>query len=320
MLKFLCLEDIMRVIFMGSPQVAVPALEQLVIAKYNIVAVYTQPDRPAGRGRSLATSAVKEAALQHDLKVMQPESLRPPEVLAELAAFKPDVIVVCAFGQILPQKLLEIPPCQCLNVHYSLLPRHRGASPVMAAILDGDEFTGVSVQLVRMKLDTGPLLASAAIPIVPGDTTGTLSDKLSIIGAGLIEEALSGWLRGEISPREQDESKATYFGQINKEEGEIDWTRPAEEIWRRVRAFQPWPGTYTTWKGKQLKINEASMIAGETSGECGKVVSLNNNGVGIITGKGILHIINIQPEGKKPMQAASFMHGQKDFIGSKLQD
>jgi methionyl-tRNA formyltransferase len=310
----------MRVIFMGSPQIAVPALEQLAEGKYNLVAVYTQPDRPAGRGKNLRASAVKEAALKHGIKVYQPESLKAAETLAEMAALKPEVIVVCAFGQILPQALLDIPPWQCVNVHYSLLPRHRGASPVMAAILAGDEFSGVTVQLVRKKLDTGPLLASAAVAIDAKDTTGTLSEKLSIVGATLLDDALSGWLRGEITPREQDESRATYFGQITKEEGEIDWSQPAEEIWRRIRAFQPWPGSYTTWKGKQLKINEAEVNDKETIGSCGAVIALPEykHGVGIATGQGILRVIKIQYEGKKAMDTAGFIHGQRDFIGSKL--
>jgi methionyl-tRNA formyltransferase len=310
----------MRVIFMGSPQIAVPALEQLAAGKYNLVAVYTQPDRPAGRGNNLTASAVKEAALRHGIKVYQPETLKPAETLAELAALKPDVIVVCAFGQILPQGLLDIPPYQCINVHYSLLPRHRGASPVMAAILAGDEFSGVTVQLVRKKLDTGPLLASAVVPIDAWDTTGSLSEKLSIVGATLLDEALSGWLRGEITAREQDETQATYFGQITKEKGEIDWSHQAVEIWRRIRAFQPWPGSYTTWKGKQLKINEAEVIDTNIEEACGTVIRLPEykHGVGIITGQGILRVMNIQFEGKKAMDTAGFIHGQRDFIGSKL--
>ena len=310
----------MRVIFMGSPQIAVPALEQLAAGNYNVVAVYTQPDRPAGRGKSLTASAVKEAALKHGIKVYQPESLKPAETLAELAALKPDVIVVCAFGQILPQGLLDIPPCQCVNVHYSLLPRHRGASPVMAAILAGDEFSGVTVQLVRKKLDTGPLLASAAVPINAKDTTGSLSEKLSIVGAALLDEALSGWMRGETIPREQDENQATYFGQITKEAGEIDWSQPAVEIWRRIRAYQPWPGGYTAWKGKQLKIIEAEVNVKDISGAYGTVVALPEikHGVGIITGNRIIRVMKIQYEGKKAMDAAGFIHGQHDFIGSKL--
>jgi methionyl-tRNA formyltransferase len=216
--------------------------------------------------------------------------------------------------------VLEIPPKQCINVHYSLLPKHRGASPVAAAILAGDEYTGVSIQLVRMKLDTGPLLISAAIPISPDDNTGTLSSKLSVVGAALLQEALTGWLRGEITPREQDESQASYFGQVKKEEGEIDWSKPAVEIWRRIRAFQPWPGCYTYWKGKQLKINDASVITDGEEKEPGKVVLIpgKQESAGVTTGDGVLKINIIHYEGKRAMSAHEFIRGQRDFIGSKL--
>lgn len=307
----------MKIVFMGSPSVAVPALEQLIKDKYNIAAVYTQPDRPAGRGMGLTASPIKQAALKYGLPIEQPESLKPDTVLEKLASYKPDVIAVCAYGQILTQGVLDLPPKKCINTHFSLLPRHRGAAPVMAAILEGDEFTGVSIQIVRMKLDTGPLLASTAIPVNKWDTAGTLAPKLSIIGAHILGEALGGWLRGEITPVEQDEAKATYFGQIKKEEGEIDWTKTAEEIWRRVRAFNPWPGCYTQWKGKQLKINEAEPVTAEETGNPGTVINLGNN-VGVNTGKGILKLKNVQYEGKKAMSAQSFIQGQREFIGAKL--
>jgi methionyl-tRNA formyltransferase len=312
----------MRIVFMGSPQLSVPSLEQLLSSKHEIVAVYTQPDRPAGRGRGMTASAVKEAALKRGIKVEQPESLRAAEALAQLAAYQPDVIVVCAFGQILPQALLDIPPYQCINVHFSLLPKHRGASPATAAILTGDEFSGVSIQLVRKKLDTGPVLAAAAIPISTMDNTGTLAEKLSIIGAHILQEALEGWLRQEIIPLPQDEAGASYFGQVKKEDGEIDWTKPAVEIWRHVRAYYPWPGCYTTWRGKQLKINEAVVLAGESASPPGSVIALTGESaeLGIITGDGILGVRRLQYEGKRDMAAAEFLRGQRDFIGSLLPD
>jgi methionyl-tRNA formyltransferase len=307
---------------MGSPRFSVPSLEQLLGGGYEVVAVYTQPDRPSGRGRSLAVSPVKEAALKWRIPVMQPDSLQSADSLEQLAALKPDVIVVCAFGQILPQALLDIPPRQCLNVHFSLLPRHRGASPVAAAILAGDEFTGVSIQLVRFKVDTGPILAAAPIPISPDDNTEKLMEKLGIFGAHLLQEALSGWLDGTIEPLPQDESKATYFGQVKKEDGEIDWRLPAVDVWRRVRAYYPWPGGFTYWRGKQLKINEAFYIPGEGAKENGRVVGLPQaeGGLGIKTGEGILVVRNIQYAGKKAMSAAEFLRGQRDFMGAKLPD
>jgi methionyl-tRNA formyltransferase len=310
----------LRIVFMGSPQFSVPSLEQLVINNFDIVAVYTQPDRPSGRGRGLAVSPVKDAALKCGLPVLQPENVGSAEALAELAALKPDVIVICAFGQILSQALLDIPPRQCLNVHFSLLPRHRGASPVAAAILAGDAFTGVSVQLVRLKLDTGPVLASASVPILPWDNTGTLTEKLSIVGAHLLQEALTGWLRDEIKPVPQDESRANYAGRVKKGDGEINWQLPADEIWRRVRAYYPWPGCYTYLKGRQLKINAASALPGGKDKETGRVIALpgGEGGVGITTGDGILALSTVQYAGKKAMPAAEFIRGQRDFIGSRL--
>ncbi len=308
----------MRVVFMGSPGFAVPALERLILGGYDVVGVYTQPDRPAGRGRAPASPPVKNAAVQRGLPVFQPESLRSPEALAQLEQLKPDVIVICAFGQILTQAVLDIPPRQCVNVHFSLLPRHRGASPVAAAILAGDIFTGVSIQLVRVKLDTGPILTRAAVPISPHDNTGSLTEKLALVGADLLLEALTGWLRNEITPRPQDEAEATYFSQIDKEAGEIDWTLPAVEIWRRVRAYYPWPGGYTTWRGRQLKILEAEVLTGEKSPGAGKVVALSGQRVGIGAGKGVLGVLRVQLEGKKAMTAADFLHGQHDFVGSLL--
>jgi methionyl-tRNA formyltransferase len=303
---------------MGSARFSVPALEQLLGGGYEVVAVYTQPDRPSGRGRKLSVSPVKEAALKRGLTVVQPESLKKAEALAQLAEFKPDVIVVCAFGQILPQALLDIPPRQVLNVHFSLLPRHRGASPVAAAILAGDEYTGVTIQQVRFKVDTGPVLAAAAVPIWDNDTTATLTDKLGIVGEHLLQEAMVGWLNGTLEPSTQDESRATYFGQVKKEDGEIDWRLPALDIWRRVRAYNPWPGAFTYWRGQPLKINEAAVHNEAGNSEVGCVVALKGSGLGITTGQGILEVLNLQYAGKKAMNADAFLRGQRDFIGAIL--
>jgi methionyl-tRNA formyltransferase len=310
----------LRIVFMGSPRFSLPSLEQLLLNNYDVVAVYTQPDRPSGRGRALAMSPVKEAALKWKLPVKQPPALKNPNALKELAALKPDVIIVCAFGQILPKQIIDMPPRQCLNVHFSLLPRYRGASPVAAAILAGDEFTGVSIQLVRYKLDTGPVLASASIPIQPGDNTGTLSDKLSSVGARLLQEALVNWLNDAVEPLPQDESKATYFGQVKKKDGEIDWKLPALEIWRRVRAYYPWPGCFTFWQGNQLKINEAFYLPDGGKKEVGRVVALpeEEGDLGIFTGDGILVVRNIQYAGKRAMSVAEFLRGQRSFIGATL--
>ena len=310
----------MRIVFMGSPEFAVPSLEHLILNRNRVVAVYTQPDRPAGRGRTLVSSPVKEAALWWGLPVMQPDSLKSAEAVSPLAELKPDVIVVCAFGQILPQSVLDIPPYGCVNVHPSLLPKFRGASPVAAAILAGDEFTGVSIMLQEAGLDTGPVLARAAIPVTRQDNTGTLTEKLSLVGAHLLQEALSGWLRQEIAPQPQNEAEATYFPRITKEEGEIDWRLPAVEIWRRVRAFNPWPGCYTSWQGKQFKIIEAEPVTGGKNVKTGQVVALDREGAafGVKAGSGILGVLKVQMEGKKAMSAGEFLRGQREFIGAVL--
>ncbi len=310
----------LRVIFMGTPEFAVPSLERLILNQYQVVAVFTQPDKTAGRGRSLASSPVRGVALNWKLPVVQPVSFKGTEEVAQLAGFKPDVIVVAAFGQILPQSVLDIPAYGCINIHPSLLPKFRGASPVAAAILAGSEFTGVSIMLMDRGLDTGPVLARAQIPISAPDTTGSLTAKLSLIAAQLLLEVLSGWFRGELAPRPQDDAEATYSGEFSKKDGEIDWSLPVADIWRRVRAFNPWPGCYTRWQGRQLKIIEAVPLPGEGSFEVGQVVALNTElpAFGVNTGDGVLGILKVQLEGKRAMSAAEFRRGQRQFIGAVL--
>ncbi len=306
----------MRVIFMGTPGFAVPPLEHLILNHYQVVAVYTQPDKTAGRGRSLVSSPVKRAAVNWKLPVLQPVSFREAGVVAQLADFHPDVVVVAAFGQILPQSVLDIPKYGCINIHPSLLPKFRGASPVAAAILAGSEFTGVSVMLMDSGLDTGPVLARAQVSISAQDTTASLTAKLSLIAAQLLLEVLPFWSRGEITPQPQDEANASYTSMLSRQDGEIDWHLSAVEIWRRVRAFHPWPGCYTGWQGRQLKIIEAVPLPGEETLEVGQVVALNHGGavVGVNTGNGILGLLRVQLEGKQAMSAAEFLRGQRQFI------
>jgi len=310
---------------MGTPEFSVPSLEHLVLNQYQVVAVYTQPDKPSGRGRALVSPPLKRAAETLKLPVVQPASLKKAEVAAQLAGFYPDVIVVAAFGQILPQSVLDIPAYGCINIHPSLLPKYRGASPVAAAILAGDEFTGVSIMLMDKGLDSGPILARAQIPISAQDTTGSLTAKLSLVAAQLLQEVLVYWLRGELTPQPQIETEATYSSLISKEEGEIDWHLPAIDIWRRVRAFQPWPACYTRWQGKQLKIIEAVPLAEEGALEVGRVVALppatewSGAAFGVHTGNGILGVLKVQLEGRRVMSATEFLRGQRQFIGAILQ-
>lgn len=312
----------MRIVFMGSPGFAVSPLEYLVRGGYEVAAVYTQPDRPGGRGRALILSPVKQAAQRLGLEIIQPEKLRNAEVVAELAAYRPDAIVVAAYGQILPQAVLEVPRLGCINIHPSLLPRHRGASPVAATILSGDEFAGVTVMLMDAGLDTGPILSRAQIPVAGFDTTGTLTEKLSLIGAMMVTEVLSHLLRGELMPHPQDNKAATYSARVAKEEGEINWYAPAQEIWRRVRAFQPWPGTYTLWRGKRLEIRAGFPLAQAVREEAGTVIDLNkitdNTPFGVVTGEGIFAAGTVQLAGKKAMSAVDFLQGQPGIIGTKL--
>ena len=310
----------MRIVFMGTPEFAVSPLEQLVLNQYQVVAVYTQPDKPAGRGRCLVLSPLKRAALSWGQKVVQPVDLKRAEAVAQLADLRPDVIVVAAFGQILPQSVIDIPSYGCINIHPSLLPRFRGATPVAAAVLAGDEVTGVSIMLMDKGLDTGPILASAQMPIASQDTTGSLAAKLSQIAARVLPRGLEGWAKGELTPQPQNEVEASFCSPITKEEGEIEWHLPAVDIWRRVRAFNPWPGCYTKWQGRQLKIIEAVPLPGGKNLEVGRVVATvgAEATLGVNTGDGILGICQVQLEGKRAMSAAEFLRGQRQLIGAIL--
>ncbi len=309
-----------RIVFMGTPEFAVPSLERL-LSHYQLVAVYTQPDKRAGRGRMLGFSPVKEVALARGLPLVQPGSLRQPGEVERLAAFHPELIIVAAFGQILSQEILDLAPFGCLNVHPSLLPKHRGPSPVIAAILSGDELSGVSIMLMDAGLDSGPVLAQAQRLISPDDTCGSLTAKLAQAGAELLEKTLPPWLEHRLTPQPQDEDKATYSRLIDKGEGKIDWGLSALEIWRRVRALQPWPGCYTQWRGRRLKVIEAAPLLWEGALEPGGVIALEQSGaggVGVETGEGVLELRQLQLEGKKALPAAEFLRGQGDLLGALL--
>ena len=310
----------MRIIFMGTPDFAVPALERLVGGGYEVTAVYTQPDKAAGRGRVVEEPPVKKAALLHNLTVLQPENFKSAETKRQLYELKPDAIIVAAFGQILPRSVLEIPAFGCINIHPSLLPKYRGVAPVPAAILNGDEFTGVSIMLMDKGIDTGPVLTSVHLPILPHDTADTLMQKLANTSAQLLLDTLPGWFRREITPQPQNDAGASYTKMLTKEAGEIDWKQPAVQIWRQVRAYQPWPGSFTRWHGKQLKILEAVPLTGEGAPESGMVVAVNKSEAtfGVSTGDGILGVKKMQMEGKKAVTADEFMRGQRQFIGAKL--
>jgi methionyl-tRNA formyltransferase len=306
-----------RVVFMGTPEFAVPVLEALA-AQYDLVGVVTQPDRPAGRGRKLAASPVKEAALARGLPLLQPTTLHTPEAFQQLAAWHPAVVVVAAFGQLLHPQVLDLPPHGCLNIHGSLLPRYRGAAPIPAAILAGDEVTGVTIMHMDEGLDTGPILSQAEQPLAPGDTTGSLTAKLADLGAGLLLETLPRWLAGEIVPQVQDETRATYCRALTKDDGSLDWSRPAHHLDRQVRANDPWPGAYTWWQGQRLKLLRVRPRPGwRGDGQPGQVVE-TEAGIAVVTGEGLLELVEVQPAGKKPMPALAFALGQRDLVGNCL--
>ncbi len=308
-----------RIVFMGTPDFAVPALEALAEA-HQIVGVVTQPDRTSGRGRKLRESPVKQVALERGLPLFQPRTLRTPEALARLAEWEPEVIVVAAFGQILLQDVLDLPPHGCLNIHASLLPRWRGAAPVAAAILAGDEITGVTIMQMDVGLDTGPILAQREKSIRPDDTRATLGEQLSRLGAKLLVEMLPAYLAGDLLPRSQPEEGIAYAEQLRKKDGLLDWWRPAVELDRQMRAFTPWPGVFTFWRGQRLKVLEAVPLPDWQGGAPpGCVVGLTD-GVVIATGKGALRLENVQLAGKRAMAIEVFLYGQQDCVGNQLDD
>jgi methionyl-tRNA formyltransferase len=314
----------LRIVFMGSPEYALSPLRQLIQDGHSIAAVYTRPDKPAGRGRDSLAPPLKKAALSLGLQVVQVAGFKLPAAQEQLAKFQPQAVVVAAFGQILPQAVLDLPEHGCLNIHPSLLPRYRGASPVPAAILNGDDYAGVSLMRLDAGMDTGPVFSRAQIPILPWDTAGSLTGKLFQMGAFMLSDVLAELPEGGRRALSQNEAEATYTREISKEEGRLDWSISAQEIWRRVRAYQPWPEAYTTWQGKHLKIIEAVPLALDMPCQPGLVVSLSSvpghigSAFGVGTGRGILGVLKVQIEGKRAMSAGEFLRGQRDFTGCRL--
>ncbi len=301
--------DSPRIVFMGSPDFAVPSL-RLLAGAYRTVGVVTQPDRPSGRGRTLVAPPVKLAALELGLPVIQPEKLRQPEAMQQLRDWSPDLIVVAAFGQILRPDVLSLPRFGCVNVHASLLPRWRGAAPINAAILAGDAETGVTIMKMDAGVDTGPMLAQRAIPISPGDTAGSLFGKLAALGSELLLETLPGYLSDEIQPRTQPDEGITYAPMLKKEDGLLDFTRPADELARKVRAFDPWPGAYFQFNGQPLKVRTAHRESGR--GETGQRLIVQ--GVpAVAASNGLLILDEVQPAGRKPMPGKAFLSGARDW-------
>lgn len=303
---------------MGTPAFALPSLEGLVQSGYQVVGVVTQPDREAGRGYRLVPPPVKTLALRYGLSVLQPPRVSRPAVVAQLQELRPSLIVVAAFGQLLPPAILAIPPFGCLNVHASLLPRHRGASPISAAILAGDTETGVTIMRMDEGMDTGDILAQARAEIGPEETAAVLGERLARLGASLLLDTIPRWVRGEITPQPQDHSQATYCRPLHKEDGHINWQESAEYIHRQVRAYDPWPGAYTYWQNKILKIRSARPLPDWSgAGEPGRVVQVDSQAL-VVAGRGALLLREVQLAGKRAMAIEEFLRGQRDFIGSLL--
>jgi methionyl-tRNA formyltransferase len=311
----------LRIAFAGTPDFSVPALKALLGSGHAVVGVLTQPDRPKGRGRQLAASPVKAAALEHGLPVSQPETLKTEAGRAELATWSPDLLVVVAYGLILPTAVLTLPRLGCLNIHASLLPRWRGAAPIQRAILDGDTLTGVTIMQMDAGLDTGPMLIKRELPITRYDTGGSLHDRLSSLGAGALLEALGGYAQGTLKPIPQPAEGITYAAKIEKAEALIDWEKDALEIERQVRAFNPWPVAETRLGGEQLRIFEAVADAGDVKKAqiSGTIVAIRDGSLLVQCGRGHLAVRQLQRPGRLAMPAADFVRGSgADLIGKRL--
>jgi len=299
-----------RIVYMGTPDIAAVILERLIKEPYEIVLAVTQPDRPKGRGHEMAFSAVKETALKYGIPVFQPEKLRNPEDVAEIEKAKPDMIVVAAFGQILPKSVLSLPKYGCINVHASLLPAYRGAAPIQWAILDGQEKTGVTIMYMNEGLDTGDILLQKEITIADDETGGSLHDRLAELGAEALTEALPKIIDGSLKSVPQGEMTTPYAKQLNKEIGRLDFTMPAKQLERYVRGLNPWPGTYTFLSGKLLKIWKADVTElPADAGEPGTITDITAESFTFVTADGGLRVWEVQPEGKRRMKTAEFLRG-----------
>ena len=302
----------LRIIFAGTPDFAAEALAALLNTSHEILAVYTQPDRPAGRGRKLKPSPVKQLALEHQLPVLQPATLKTEENIGVLRGFDADVMVVAAYGLLLPPEVLSLPRYGCLNIHASLLPRWRGAAPIQRAILAGDSESGITIMQMDAGLDTGAMLLKKSCPIAPQETSASLHDRLAELGAQAIVEALNQLSDLEATP--QDESQVTYASKLSKSEALIDWHRSGEELARQVRAFNPWPVAQSIVNGQTLRIWTALPQTGQTEASAGTIIRVDKQGIDVACGKGVLRITRLQPAGSKPMDVAAFLNGRPDML------
>lgn len=311
----------MRIVYMGTPACAATSLEALIGGPDEVVGVVTQPDRPSGRGQAPTPSPVRQAAERRGIPVLTPVKMKDPSLLEQLAGWCPDLVVVVAYGRILPRSILDLAPLGCVNVHYSLLPKYRGAAPMQWAILQGEAVTGVTTMRLVAEMDAGPVLLSETAALDPGETVPTLEAKLVPVGARLLLRTVAGLKQGTLAARPQDPAGVTFAPMLKKEDGLIDWTRPAPEIERRVRAFTPWPSAFTYWQGKLVKVHGASLAAGDAARAPeppGTVLRADGAGLHMVTGAGALILTELQMEGRKRMPAAAFLRGVGLRAGMRL--
>lgn len=304
----------LKVIFAGTPEFAVPALDALLQSQHQICAVYTQPDRPAGRGQKLTASPIKQLAMQHDIPVYQPQALRDKDAQQQLRNLQADVMVVVGYGMILPKEVLEIPRYGCINIHPSLLPRWRGATPIQSAIIAGDTVTGVTIMQMDEGMDSGPILKQIDYPIATTATSGDLHQQLAALGAKVLLEVLDLLTKNNLQPQKQDATRATYTKKIDKAAAKIDWHLTAMEVDRRIRAYNPWPVAYTQFKENVIRIWRSTPIIEKNTAKAGEILLINKAGIDIATGNGILRILELQLPGGKILNVANFLNAKKDFF------
>ncbi len=307
------------IVFMGTPQIAAATLEQLILGPDPVVGVVTQPDRPSGRGQKSIPSPVRRAAESGRIPVVAPEKIRDPEFLKTLMKWKPEIIVVVAYGRILPKTILDLAPYGCLNVHYSLLPKYRGAAPSAWTIINGESTAGVTTMKLVEKMDAGPIYLQDATAVAPDETTGSLQAKLTPIGARLLLETLQRLKAGSLIPLEQDGTGVTFAPLLKKEDGLIDWAQPATMIERRVRGFHPWPGAFSHIGGKLLKIHRAKVVAADTTGTPGEVLKADTEGLWIATSSGVLELEEVQLENRKRLSGVEFLRGARIKPGDRFE-
>ncbi|MPY26411.1 methionyl-tRNA formyltransferase [Shewanella sp. YLB-07] len=312
----------LNIVFAGTPDFAARHLQALIDSEHNVICVYSQPDRPAGRGKKLQASPVKTLALEHDIPVYQPKSLRDEAAQQELSGLNADLMVVVAYGLILPQVVLDTPKLGCINVHGSILPRWRGAAPIQRALWAGDKETGITIMQMDLGLDTGDMLLKTQLTIEDDDTSGSLYDKLAQQGPDALIQALAGLTNGELKAEKQDETLANYAKKLSKEEAELDWDKSALQLWREIRAFNPWPISHFSHNDASIKIRQAKVSESISDAPAGTIISADKNGIEIATGEGVLSLQNMQLPGKKPLSVGDILNSRGDWFtpGTRLKN